>query len=100
MLYPLSYKHENNDHILEMWFFYLTHCMLYIKRLLLRPFQLSDLNDYHSIFAQKAIGDWLGRSDGFTLQQTKAMLLRMIQTWENYGYGPWAMIHLEHQKLA
>lgn len=82
-----------------MWFFYLTHCMLYTKRLLLRPFQLSDLNDYHSIFAQKAIGDWLGRSDGFTLEQTKAMLLRMIQTWENYGYGPWAMIHLEHQNL-
>lgn len=69
------------------------------KRLLLRGFKASDLQAYFEVLGDKAVARWLGKNSGFSLQETKQWLNGMLFWWEKHGYGPWAVVEKESNKI-
>lgn len=73
--------------------------ILTTSRLILRPFQLTDLDAYHRVLKYKEVGDWLGRYGGFDIDQTKFALEWHVQHWKDHGYGPWAVFEKKRKIL-
>lgn len=69
------------------------------SRLQLRLFTLDDLNELAAIFSDSLVLKYLANGQGATREETETALLSMIRHWQRHGYGRWAVVHRETQKL-
>lgn len=78
----------------------MAHPILETARLYLRPFEASDLQAYQAILAQPALATWLGKREGFSPAQSKALLNRHLSHCQQYGYGPMAVCWKTSRQLV
>lgn len=70
------------------------------ERLLLRPLVDSDLDAYHLVMSQDAVGEQLPRGRGCTIDETRALLQFWLEHWRDHGFGPWAVIDNDSGSLV
>lgn len=63
------------------------------ERLLLRPLVEGDLDAYHLVMSQDAVGMQLPRGRGYTIDETDALIQHWLNHWRDHGFGPWAVVH-------
>ena len=68
-------------------------------RLQLRHFSQTDLDELALIFSDPLVLKYLVPNRAATREETQTALLSMIRHWERHGYGRWAVVHQETQKL-
>jgi len=69
------------------------------ERLLLRRFTWDDLDDLAEIFAKPEVF-WFPEHRGLTREETATMLQnRFIDPWEEQGFGHWAVLRKEDERL-
>lgn len=72
------------------------------ERLILRPFSIDDIDDYYQVMKQPEVRRWLRGIDdgkGFSREETKTWIQGFIDSWNQYGYGPFAIINKDSNKL-
>ena len=69
------------------------------ERLLLRPLVEGDLDAYHLVMSQDAVGSQLPRGRGFTIDETRALIEHWIRHWDEHGFGPWAVVEDDSDAL-
>lgn len=69
------------------------------KRLILRRFQPGDYEDYCEMLTQKEVSKWLGNGKEFSREDVKRTMDAFERRWEQNGYGVWAVINKEDNKL-
>lgn len=75
--------------------------VLETKRLLLRPFVLGDLDDYHrQLLGDVDVTTTLRVGKPLSQAETEAVLNRRIAHWEKHGFGLWAVIHKQDAQLV
>jgi ribosomal-protein-alanine N-acetyltransferase len=69
-------------------------------RLLLRPFTLDDTEALHSaVFGDPDAMQFLPGGIPRTLKQTERVIQYYLDHWEQHGYGVWAVIHKDDDRL-
>ena len=68
-------------------------------RLQLRHFNRTDLDELALIFSDAVVLKYLVPNRAATREETLTALLSMISHWQRHGYGRWAVVHQETQKL-
>jgi RimJ/RimL family protein N-acetyltransferase len=69
------------------------------ERLLLRRFTLDDLDELAAVFAKPEVF-WYPERRGLTREETAEMLqTRFIDPWDEQGFGHWAVIRKEDERL-
>ena len=70
-------------------------------RLRLRMFTPGDLDELLLVFGDPEVMKYLGIEAGTTLsrEETKLVLQKMTEFWERHGFGRWAVINKEDNKL-
>jgi len=70
-------------------------------RLRLRMFTSGDLDRLLLVFGDPEVMKYLGIEAGTTLsrEETKLVLQKMTEFWERHGFGRWAVINKEDNKL-
>src|SRR4051794_36194694 len=70
-------------------------------RLRLRMFSPRDLDDLMLIFGDPDVMKYLGIEAGTTLtrDEVEVTLEKMIEFWANHGFGRWAVINKEDNKM-
>ena len=69
-------------------------------RLLLRPFTLDDAEALHTaVYSDPDAMQFLPGGVPRTLKQTERVIAYYIDHWKQRGYGVWAMVHAEDEKL-
>lgn len=67
-------------------------------RLRLRQFTFDDLDDLFHIYKNSEVMRYIyGR--GRTRDETQASLFRIIKQWEQHGFGMWAVVHKQSDKM-
>lgn len=69
------------------------------KRLVLRRLKAEDYEDYCEIFMQSEVSKWLGSGKELTREDVKKMMDAFEKLWEKNGYGVWAVITKNDNKL-
>lgn len=69
------------------------------SRLQLRHFTLDDLDELAAIFSDSLVLKYLANGQAVTREETESALLSMIRHWQRHGYGRWAVVQRETQKL-
>lgn len=70
------------------------------KRLILRMFEPDDLEALHQIFSKQNVMKYLGlHGEPMSKSETETALLSMIKHWQRHGFGRWAVISKENEKL-
>ena len=69
-----------------------TDSEIHTERLLLRPLVANDLDAYHQVMSQDAVGIQLPRGRGCTLEESSSILDFWLNHWDEHGFGPWAVI--------
>lgn len=67
-------------------------------RLKLRLFRLSDFDDLYRLYSEPEVMRYVGRG-ARTQQETETGLLLMIEHWQRHGFGLWALIDKNDDKL-
>jgi ribosomal-protein-alanine N-acetyltransferase len=74
--------------------------MLTTPRLCFRHFTLADLDLLHrEIYSHASVAQVLSPTGTISLQQTASLLQRRLQHWQKHGFGAWALIHKQEQRL-
>ncbi|WP_082127363.1 GNAT family N-acetyltransferase [Calothrix sp. 336/3] len=68
-------------------------------RLLLRPLQITDLDDLALIYSDPQVMRYRVNSQPASRCETQQMLEEYIQHWEKYGFGRWGIIYKDNQSL-
>lgn len=69
-------------------------------RLILRVFEPDDLEALYQIFNKPSVMKYLGlQGEPMSKAETETALLSMIKHWQRHGFGRWAVISKEDQKL-
>jgi len=66
-------------------------------RLLLRQFTLDDVDDLAAMYADSAVMTFLGGPRSY--ETTQQHIERIIQNYQEYGFGLWAVIHKGNRQL-
>jgi len=74
--------------------------MIETQRLLLRGFELSDLDDLFSILSDPQVARYTGNGQPASLEQTRTALLSIIAHWKRHGYGRWAIVDQSNQLIG
>lgn len=69
------------------------------NRLILRRFQPGDYEDYCELLTQREVNKWLGNGKEITSEQAKKTMDAFERAWDKYGYGVWAVVHKEDNKV-
>ena len=70
------------------------------KRLLLRPFQLEDAEDVFALNSNEKVNEYTGQASMKSIDEALDVIQNTnIKDFEKYGYGRFAVIHKEDQKL-
>jgi ribosomal-protein-alanine N-acetyltransferase len=62
-------------------------------RLRLRPVAGEDYADLCALFGDPAVMRYINHGVGRTVEETRAHTERMVQHWEEHGFGMWALHH-------
>lgn len=76
--------------------------LLETERLILRKFSLDDFFEYYHVMKEPQVGRWLRGVDdgaGFTKEETRQWIQGFINSWDQYGYGPFAVVEGNTNKL-
>ena len=73
--------------------------MIETKRLILRPFNVSDIDAYYDVLSQEAVHRWLGKGGQITKERVKRLIASYQNHWKVYQVGPWAMISKDTHAL-
>lgn len=65
--------------------------ILETPRLILRPHAISDYEEFHALWSDASVVEFLG-AEPLARQATYARLLRNIGLWAAFGWGIWAVI--------
>ncbi len=69
-------------------------------RLILRMFTPRDLDALYYIFSKPNVMKFLGlNGEPMTRAETETALLSIIKHWQRHGYGRWAVVSKEDEKL-
>ena len=68
------------------------------ERLVLRPWDRSDLEPLAVVFARPEVW-WFPFRRGFSQQETEDFLTRKIETWQTRGWSQWAVEHKDDRRL-
>jgi [ribosomal protein S5]-alanine N-acetyltransferase len=71
-------------------------------RLLARPPQLGDEQDYHRLFLDPAVSEWLRPAPmkPFGAEEVVEMLGEDRRHWIEHGFGPWALVEREEGTMV
>lgn len=70
------------------------------QRLILRPFALADAVNYHRlILADEQTMRWLPIGKPVPRARTESIIKGILDQWQDHGYGLWAVIDQESDKL-
>ncbi len=69
------------------------------NRLLLRQFREEDLGAYAKIMGDHMVGKWLPKGDGYTREETKRSLKSILEHWDKYDFGIWAVVNKKKDVL-
>ena len=72
--------------------------ILETERLILRPFEESDLDAYHAVLANPEVGAWLGKPEGFSREAAEANLKEATYKWKD-GFSALVVILKSENKL-
>lgn len=68
-------------------------------RLILRPFSEMDGDALYAILSEEGILRYFPPSGLLTREQVDKMIFRLLQHWEEHGYGLWAVAEKENSRL-
>ena len=68
-------------------------------RLHLRQFTPGDLDELYPIFSDPEVVKYMKTGDPVSREETERALLSIIKHWEQHGFGRWAVVHKETQRL-
>lgn len=68
-------------------------------RLLMRMFEENDLENYYNILSNDGVYIWLGNQKKPSLENVKNTITYANDLWNEKGYGYWAVIEKESNKL-
>jgi RimJ/RimL family protein N-acetyltransferase len=68
-------------------------------RLTLRPFTPNDLNDLYEIRSDPEVMRYIGSGKPESIEQVRTVLSKILAHWEQHGFGRWAAIDKESEKL-
>jgi ribosomal-protein-alanine N-acetyltransferase len=77
----------------------LTMLMIETARLTLRPFKPHDLNDLYEIRSDPDVMRYIGSGKPESIEQVRTALNKILSHWEGHGFGRWAAIDKERDKL-
>jgi len=69
------------------------------NRLLLRQFREEDLGAYSKIMGDYMVGKWLPKGDGYTREEAERSLRNILEHWDRYGFGIWAVVNKKKEIL-
>ena len=69
------------------------------KRLILKRFSEKDIDAFAAIVSQDEIGKQLPKGSGYTRNEAEKWLNKIIEAWKENGFGTWAVIDKERNKL-
>ncbi|MFJ8353630.1 GNAT family N-acetyltransferase [Bacillus paramycoides] len=69
------------------------------KRLSMRRPNLEDVDQLYNILKKEAVGQWLAKSRGMSLDETKEYISQLILHWEQYNFGVWLLFKNETDQL-
>jgi ribosomal-protein-alanine N-acetyltransferase len=74
--------------------------MLITQRLRFRRFTPADLVLLHQeIYSHAKVAEALSQTGFLSIGNTKSILTRRLQHWQDHGFGVWALIHPQTQQL-
>ena len=68
-------------------------------RLHLRQFTPGDLDELYPIFSEPEVVKYMKTGNPVSREETECALLSIIKHWAKHGFGRWAVIHKETQRL-
>jgi ribosomal-protein-alanine N-acetyltransferase len=68
-------------------------------RLRLRPLVAQDLDAIHGIWVEPGVRRYLWDGERISTEKAETVLASSIESFENYGFGIWAVIHRENGDL-
>jgi RimJ/RimL family protein N-acetyltransferase len=68
------------------------------NRLILRPFQETDLDDLCALYSDPDVMRYLN-AGALNRDETAVRLQRMLDHWQTHGYGVWAVIHKKDDRF-
>src|SRR5688572_30093911 len=69
------------------------------RRLRLRMFTREDLDEFVAIRSDPEVMRYIGTGQPNSREHVQAALSKNERSWEEHGFGRWAVIHREHHKL-
>ena len=69
------------------------------ERLLLRQFTIDDLDDLYFIYSHPDLSKYLSNEQPLRLDQTRAAINSIIESWQQHKFGVWAVVYKKHRKL-
>lgn len=70
------------------------------EHLLMRPFCVEDLDALTRILSKPEVMRYIADGQPRSQEQTRATLQRILQHWERYGFGWWALVYTVDNCLA
>lgn len=69
------------------------------ERLLLRQFTMDDLDDLYFIYSHPDLSKYLSNEQPLRLDQTRAAINSIIESWQQHKFGVWAVVYKKERKL-
>ncbi|UYX55123.1 GNAT family N-acetyltransferase [Bacillus thuringiensis] len=69
--------------------------VIHTKRLVMRKPNIEDVDQLYNILKKEAVGQWLAKSRGMSIDETKDYMSQLILHWEQYDFGVWLLFKNE-----
>lgn len=69
------------------------------SRLRLRQLTMDDLHDLHYIYHHPALSQFMPNERPMSLVETRDAIDSIIENWQQYGFGVWAVVYKKFNKL-
>ncbi|MGG5737101.1 MULTISPECIES: GNAT family N-acetyltransferase [Bacillus cereus group] len=73
--------------------------VIHTKRLVMRKPNIEDVDQLYNILKKEAVGQWLAKSRGMSIDETKDYISQLILHWEQYDFGVWLLFKNETDQL-
>lgn len=69
------------------------------RRLRLRQFKPNDTDELYRIYSNPKLFKYMSNEKPLQWRQTNELISLLIENWEYFGFGVWAVVYKKHQKL-
>lgn len=69
------------------------------RRLQLRHFTLNDTDDLYRIYRHRKLFKYMSDEKPLLREQARGLIHSLTETWQQHGFGVWAIVYKKHQKL-